>query len=104
MIGLFMPDGAYMYQRTGSPLLQLLAHLLLGKTASIFADDILKCISLIDRIPIEISLKFVPTSPIDNKPALDQVMAWRRTGDKPLPESTMVRFSDIYVGGWVGMN
>ena len=39
-----------------------------------------------DTIPIQISLKFVPKSPIDNKPALVQVMAWRRTGDNPLPE------------------
>ena len=37
-----------------------------------FADDILKCIFLNEnvRIPIEISLKFVPKSPIDNIPAL----------------------------------
>ena len=33
------------------------------------------------RIPNQISLKFVPRSPIDNKAALVQVMAWRRTGD-----------------------
>ena len=38
------------------------------------------------RIPIQISLKFVPNGPIDIKPALAQVMAWRRTGNKPLPE------------------
>ena len=28
-----------------------------------------------DRIPIQISLKFVPKSPVDDKPALVQVMA-----------------------------
>ena len=39
-----------------------------------------------ERIPIRISLKFVPRSPIDNKPALVQVMAWHRIGDKSLPE------------------
>ena len=38
---------------------------------------------------IKISLKFVPGSPIDNKPGLIQVMAWRQTGDKPLPEPMM---------------
>ena len=34
------------------------------------ADDIFKCIFLTknDIIPIQISLKFVPRSPIDNKP------------------------------------
>ena len=44
--------------------------------ASILADDTFKCLFLNenDRIPIRISLKFVPRSPIDNdKPALVQV-------------------------------
>ena len=39
-----------------------------------------------DGIQIKISLKFVTRSPIDNEPAWFQVMAWGRTGDKPLPE------------------
>ena len=39
--------------------------------AAILADDNFKCIFFL------ISLKFVPRSPIDNKPALIQVMAWR---------------------------
>ena len=43
-----------------------------------------------DRIPIQISLKFVPRSPNDNKPMLVQVLAWRRTGDKPLSEPMIV--------------
>ena len=38
------------------------------------------------RISIQISLKFVPKGPIDNKPALVQVMAWCWSGDKPLSE------------------
>ena len=41
-------------------------------------------------IPIKISLKFVPNDPINNIPALVQIMAWRRPGDKPLSESMMV--------------
>ena len=59
--------------------------------AAILADDIFKCIFLNenDQIPIQISLKLVPKSPTDNKSALVQVMAWRRTGDKPLPEPMM---------------
>ena len=67
--------------------------------AAIFADDILKCIFLNEnsRIPIGISLKFVPRNPIDNKPALVQVMVWRRTGDKPLPEPMMTHFTDAYM-------
>ena len=49
------------------------------------AHDISKCIFLneIARISIRISLKFILKYPIDNKSALVQVMAWRRTGDKP---------------------
>ena len=59
--------------------------------AAILADDIFKCILLNenDEIPIQLSLKLVSMSPIDNKPALVQVMAWRRTGYKPLPEPMM---------------
>ena len=67
--------------------------------AAVLADDNFKCIFLNqnDRIPIRISLKFVPRSPIDNKPALVQVMAWRRTGDKPLPEVMLTQFTDAYM-------
>ena len=57
-----------------------------------FADDIFKCISLNENvwIPIKISMKFVPKGPINNIPALVQIMAWRRPGDKPLSEPMMV--------------
>ena len=66
--------------------------------AAILADDIFKCIFLNenDRIAIKISLKFVPRSPIDNKPTLVQVMVWRRIGDKPLPEPMMAQFTNVY--------
>ena len=37
-------------------------------------------------ILIEISLMSVPKGPIDNNPALVEVMAWSRIGDKPLSE------------------
>ena len=39
---------------------------------------------------IKISLKFVPKGPISNNPALVQIMARRRSGDKPLSEPMMV--------------
>ena len=67
--------------------------------AAILADDIFNCIFLNenDRIPIQISLKYVPRSPSDNKPALLQVMAWRRTSDKPLPGAMMTQFIDAYM-------
>ena len=52
-----------------------------------FADDILKCILITKNfVSIRVSLKFVPKSPVDYLVALVQVMAWRRSGDKPLPE------------------
>ena len=67
--------------------------------AAILADDNFKCIFLYenDRIPIPISLKFIPSGPIDNKPALVQVMAWRRLGDKPLSEPMLTWFTDAYM-------
>ena len=56
-----------------------------------FADDISKRIFLNQyvRNSIKISLKFVPKGPINNIPALVQIMAWRRSGDKPLSEPMM---------------
>ena len=39
--------------------------------------------------PKPVSLKFVPKFPITNIPALVQIMAWRRPGDKPLSEPMM---------------
>ena len=58
-----------------------------------FVDDILKWIFLNENVWIllKISLKFVPKVQINNIPALDQIMAWRRPGDKPLSEPMMVR-------------
>ena len=67
--------------------------------AVILADDIFNCIFLNgnDRIPIQISLKYVLGSPVDHKPTLVQVMAWCRTGDKPLPGPMMTQFIDAYM-------
>ena len=45
---------------------------------------------------IHISLKLVPKSPINNKSALVQVMAWRRSGDNPLSEPMLVYLTDAY--------
>ena len=57
-----------------------------------FADDIFKCIFLNENawISSKISLKIVPKGPINKIPALVQIMAWRRSGDKPLSEPMMV--------------
>ena len=77
----------------------ILTHLPLNKMAAILADDTFKCIFLNenDRIRIQISLKFVLRGAIDSEPALIQVMAWRRTGDKPFPEPMMTLLTDAYI-------
>ena len=38
-----------------------------------------------------------PQGSIDYKSALVQVMAWHRTGEKPLPESMLTKFTDAYI-------
>ena len=57
-----------------------------------FADDIFKRIFFNENvwILIKISLKFVPKGPINSIPALVQIMAWCRSGNKPLSEPMMV--------------
>ena len=57
-----------------------------------FADDVLKCIFLNENvwISLKIPLKFVSRGPNNNIPALVQIMAWRRPGDKPLSEPMLV--------------
>ena len=57
-----------------------------------FADDTFKRILLNEnaRILIKISPRFVPKGPISNNPALFQIMAWRRPGDKPLSDPMVV--------------
>ena len=57
-----------------------------------FADDTFKRIFMNEnaRISINISLKFVPKGLTSNIPALVQIMAWRRPGDKPLSEPMMI--------------
>ena len=56
------------------------------------AYDVLKCIFLNENVwmLLQIPLKFVPKGPINNIPALVQIMAWRRPGDKPLSEPMSV--------------
>ena len=48
-------------------------------------------------ILIQIPLEFVSKGPIDSKSVLVQVMAWRQTGTKPLPEAIMTQFTDAYM-------
>ena len=60
-----------------------------------FSDDIFKCIFLNENvwILIKISLQFVPKGPVNNIPALVQIMAWHQLDDKPLSEPMVVRLS-----------
>ena len=78
---------------------QTWTHLPLDKIAAILADNNFICIFFNEngRILIQISLQFVPKIPIDNKPALVQVMTWRRIGDKPLSEPMLTWFTDTYM-------
>ena len=84
----------------GQPLFCLvpnaLTQLSMDKMATILANAIFKCVLFNekDKISIQFSLKLVPRSPIDNKPALVQVMDWRGTGNKPFPEPMMTQFTD----------
>ena len=61
----------------------------LDKKAVIWADDIFNCIFLNenDAIPIQIPVKYVPGSPIDNKPALGNGLAPNRRLDQWWPSS-----------------
>ena len=73
-----------------------------------FADDIFNCdfVNVNVWIPIKISLKFVPKGQINPIPALVQVMAWRRPGDKPLSEPMMVSIPThicVFRPQWVDM-
>ena len=63
----------------------ILTHWGRDKMAAFFQTTFSNAFSL-----IKISLKFVPTCPINNIPGLVQIMAWRWPGDKPLSEPMMV--------------
>ena len=62
-------------------------------------SQIFRCILVNEKFYIfnQISLTFVPKGQVDNTLALVQIMAWRRTGNKPLSEPIMTRFDDAYM-------
>ena len=70
-----------------------------GKNGRHFPEDIFKCIFMNKKFCVlnKISLKFVPKGPINNILALVQIMAWRRSGDKPLSEPMLTQFTDAYI-------
>ena len=61
--------------------------------------DLFKCVSLNENLWIlnKIWLKYVPWGLIDNMAAWVQIMAWRRTGDKPLSEPMLVCYTGAYM-------
>ena len=42
-------------------------------------------------------MKCVLESPINNSPALVQVMVWRRTGERPLSDPAIAYFTEAYM-------
>ena len=62
-----------------------------------FPDNIFRCILLPENvwIFIKISLYFLPVVSVNNFPALVQIMAWHRPGDRLLSEPLMVRLAMI---------
>ena len=85
-----------------------LTHLLLDEMAAILQTIFPDAFYLMKILNfVWISPKFAPMSPIDNTSTLVQVMAWRRTGDKPLPEPMLTQFTDAYMrhwGRWVNLS
>ena len=63
--------------------------------AIFFSDDTLKFILMNKNLWIEtkIPLQFIPKGPINNIPAMVQIMACRRPGAKPLSKPMVVRLS-----------
>ena len=56
------------------------------------------------ELNVKISLKFAPKVRINDVPALVQIKAWRRIGDKPLSEPMLTRFTDAYMRHYGKMN
>ena len=72
-----------------------------GQNGRYFADAIFRSIFVNEKFLyffIKISPNLFPEGPMDNNTALVWIMAWRRIGDKPLSEPTMLtRFTDSYM-------
>ena len=71
-----------------------------GRNGRHFPDNIFKCIFLNENVwfSIKFSLKFVPNGPTNHIPALVQIMAWRRSGDKSLSEPMVISLlTNIFV-------
>ena len=71
-----------------------------------FPDDIFKCIFWNENAwnVFTISLNFVPKGPINTIPSSVQIMAWRRSGDKPFSGPMMALFTDACMCHSASMN
>ena len=78
---------------------ELLTHLPLEKNGIHFATDIFRWILVNEKLYVSIrnSLEFIPKGPIGNNSALEQIMAWRHPGNKPLSEPMLTRFTEAYM-------
>ena len=76
-----------------------LTHLALDKMAAIPADDIFKYIL---NENYRVTIQICAQESNWQKTALVQVMAWRKTGDRSLPEPLLTQFTDAYKGGYMG--
>ena len=72
----------------------LLTNLRTTQNGHYFPADIFKCIfhdwKYVMYILIKVSLKFVPKGPINDIPALGQILAWRHPDSKPSSEPMVV--------------
>ena len=70
-----------------------------GQNGRLFTDSVFICIFVNDKlcILVKISLNFFPKGPIDDNPALVQIMAWCWIGDKPLSEPMQTWFTEAYM-------
>ena len=78
----------YTNQRERSPQQLLSTHWGRDKMDAILQTTVSRAFSSM----IKFSLKYVRKGSIDNNQALVQIMAWRRSGDKPLSEPMMGKF------------
>ena len=70
-----------------------------------FTVDIFKCIFLNENvwISLKIILRFVPKVPVNNIPALVQIMAWHWPGDRSLSETMIVSLL-THMHHWASMS
>ena len=97
--GSYVITGIRVFMHVSVFCIRVITHWGQDKMVASCADDIFKWDFVKENISFSttIPLNFVPKGQIDKKWPLVQVMAWRRSGDKPLSEPTMALFTDVYM-------